>query len=386
MKIMFISASYPPCYTGIGAYTCNMARALSTIGHQVVVATCKVEGCKECEESDAGTILRCYSWDELRTEELALRLLELARKYQVDLIECPDFLGEGGGLLRLKGEVPVCIKAHNSGPVRIGREAENHYFWQRWMQWAAILRNWKQYRDEKYSLEHGDVLVTPSGRLMIELEKQGFNLPDRRFVQPNPICLSKVEPENQETKSPTLLFVGRLAIGKGIAFLPALMEKLIPLFPGIKLVVAGDDSYARGLGSLRKWLTKRMGPLAAHIEFTGQLEREELTCRYDNSWLVIVPSLWDTFPTVVLEAMSRAKPVVASPHGGMPEMLESTLCEAVTPGTKQFSEKVSMLLGDSELRLAAGRSMWKKARDCYAPEIVATQYIKQLTDQKFKTP
>ncbi len=378
MKIMFVSAAYPPCYTGIGAYTCNMARAVTAIGHQAVVATCKVEGLAEYEESEAGTILRCYKWQELRTDAVARLLLQLAKKYKVDLIECADFLGEGAGLLRLKGEIPVCIKAHNSGPVHIGRESENHYFWQRWMQWAAILRNWKQYRAEKYSIEHGDMLITPSERLMFELEKQGFNLPDRRFVQPNPVCLSMEKPENQEAVLPTLLFVGRLAIGKGIAFLPGLMEKLIPVFPGLKLVIAGDDSYARGLGSLRKWLTRRMGASARYVEFTGQLGREELISRYDRSWLVIVPSLWDTFPTVVLEAMSRAKPVVASIYGGMPEMLENTLCKTVIPESEDFSQEVCRLLSDKTLRLAAGESMWAKASDSYAPEVVAEHYINKI--------
>lgn len=385
MKIMFVSAAFPPCYTGIGAYTYNMAKAITAIGHQVVVATCKVDALPEIEESDAGTILRCYSWQDLRTESLAKRLLRIARQYQIDLIECADFLGEGGWLLRSKSEIPICIKAHNSGPVRIGREAENYYFWQRWMQWAAILRNWSQYRDEKYSIEHGDILVTPSARLMVELEKQGFDLPETRFVQPNPICLPEVEPQNKESADPTLLFVGRLAIGKGIAFLPALMEKLIPAFPGIKLVIAGDDSYARGLGSLRKWLSRRMGSLTANVEFTGQLGREELTGRYDESWLVLVPSLWDTFPTVVLEAMSRAKPVVASVYGGMSEMLDNTLCKAIMPQSVDFPMEVCRLLSDRELRLAAGESMWRKARETYAPEVVAEQYLDQLMDKKLST-
>ncbi len=375
---MFVSAAYPPHYTGIGAYTHNMAKALSGSGHQVLIATSRVEGMPDYEETADGNIFRCYFWKELRTAALARRLLKIALDNQVDLIECADFLGEGGSLLRLKRNIPVCIKSHNSGPVRIGREAEVLYPWQRWMQWAAILRTWDQYREEKYSIEHGDFLATPSRRLMRELEGQGFRLPIKRFIQPNPISLSGEDPGNNEDPQPTILFVGRLAIGKGIVFLPELVARLAGFFPEMKLVIAGDDSYARGLGSLRQWLMKRLGTLAKNVEFTGNLGRGELQDRFDRAWLVIVPSLWDTFPTVVLEAMSRAKPVVASVHGGMPEMLENTLCKAAPPGSEEFFQEILKLLSDRGLRQAAGRSMLAKARVSYAPEVVARQYIKHI--------
>ncbi|NTW87974.1 MAG: glycosyltransferase family 4 protein [Desulfobulbaceae bacterium] len=380
MKIMFVSAAYPPHYTGIGAYTRNMARALTGSGQQVLVATSRVDGQPDYQETEDGKIFRCYSWKELRTASLAERLLKMAADHRVDLIECADFLGEGGKLLRLPRNIPVCIKSHNSGPVRIGREAEVLYIWQRWMQWAAILRTWDQYREEKFSIEHGDVLATPSRRLMNELESQGFRLPVQRFVQPNPIALPEKDPGNHEDAQPSILFVGRLAIGKGIGCLPELVARLVVLFPAMKLVIAGDDSYARGLGSLRRWLMKRLGTLTDHVEFTGRLGREALMDRFDRAWLVIVPSLWDTFPTVVLEAMSRAKPVVASVHGGMAEMLENTLCKTALPGSEQFLQEVVTLLSDRALRQAAGRSMLTKARISYAPEIVARQYLEQIRD------
>lgn len=376
---MFISAAFPPVYTGIGAYTNNMALALAKNGNQVVVATCRTEGQSEYEMSNAGTILRCFSWRELRTKQLAQRLLKIACEHQVDIIESADFLGEAGPLLRLKRSIPVCIKAHNSGPVRIGRESEIFHFWQRWMQWGAILRNGQQYREEKYSIENGDLLVTPSARLMSELEKQGLDLPRYRFVQPNPVCLSLEEQfEDQEEAKPTILFVGRLAIGKGIAFLPGIMEKLVPVFPDIRLVIAGSDSYARGLGSLRKWLEKRFGKISKNIEFTGQLGREELTNWYKKAWMVLVPSIWDTFPTVILEAMSHAKPVAGSLNGGIPEMLQDTHCKAIAPGSDAFVEEIKKLLKNKSLRRKAGKSMLEKAQKDYSLEVVAKSYIQNI--------
>ena len=60
---------------------------------------------------------------------------------------------------------------------------------------------------------------------------------------------------------------------------------------------------------------------------------------------MILPSRWDNFPTVLLEAMARSRPVVSSPNGGMPEMLEGTLCQAVDPSTPAFADEVAFNIG-----------------------------------------
>lgn len=380
MKIMFVSAAFPPHYTGIGAYTANMARALTACGHEVTVATTRVQGLPATDSCVYGTVLRCYDWSELRTSQLGKRLVKIAHQMQVDLVECADFLGEGGVILREERTFPVCIKSHNSGPVAIGRESEIFYPWQRWMQWLAILRTWKQFSEERYCLEHADMLTTPSYRLLSELEKQGLALPEKRWVQPNPVSLPSAKPQKEEAVRPTILFVGRLAIGKGIAYLPELVKALVPTYPDLKLVLAGGDSYARGLGSLQNWLKKRFGSLLSHVEFTGQIGRDELQKQYDHAWLIVLPSLWDTFPTVILEAMARAKPVVAGVCGGMGEMLAGTECSAEVPGSDGFIDAVSNLLADRECRQNAGHSMWKKALNSYAPELIAKQYVRQFLE------
>ncbi len=375
MKIMFISWAFPPNYTGIGSYTANMAEALTAIGHQVIILTGKVNNLPEREETKVGLVLRCYRYDKIGCPELAKYLATLIHKYDVDLIECSDFLGEAANLLRIKNRPPVLIKSHNCGPIRIGRESEVHYSWQRWMQWAALVRTWRQFKDEKYSLTHGDLFATPSSRLMLELEKQGFKLPEIRAVIPNPIFLPENQPNNRESKNPTILFVGRLAMGKGIASLPSLMEFLCNKNQSVKLVIAGGDSYARGIGSLQKWLEEKFGKRADCVEFTGHLGRTELQKRFDEAWVVIVPSKWDTFPTVVLESMARGKPVVASPYGGMKEMLDGTLCSIADPASDSFCKEILKLLNDDEFRQMAGRSMFQKALTTYSPKSVANDYM-----------
>lgn len=374
MKIMFVSWAFPPNYTGIGSYTANMASALTECGHDVVVATGKVSGMPDEEKTEYGLVLRCFDQHEIGTRKLADTLLTIAANKKIDLIECAEFLGEGSEMLRKTNRPPILIKAHNSGPVRVGRESEIHYRWQRWTQWAAILRNWRQYRNELYSLKHGDMLLTPSGRLMDELARQFAGLPPVRTVLPNPITLPENPPTFNESARPTLLFVGRLAIGKGIAYLPGIMQTLVRKYPDLQLVIAGGDSYARGIGSLQQWLGRKTTTVKDNIIFTGHLNRDQLSKQYNDSWIVIVPSRWDTFPTVVLEAMGHAKPVVTSLNGGMPEMLGQTLCRAADLESDEFAEVIDTLLSDKDLRKKSGLSMFAKAKTEYNPQIIARKY------------
>jgi glycosyltransferase involved in cell wall biosynthesis len=96
---------------------------------------------------------------------------------------------------------------------------------------------------------------------------------------------------------------------------------------------------------------------------------------YRRAWIVIIPSRWDTFPTVMLEAMSLGKPVVASPHGGMPEMLENTLCRALLPESKAFTQQIELLLSDARRRHEAGESLRRKALAAYAPDRIVSRYL-----------
>ena len=127
MKIMFVSWAYPPHHTGIGSYTANMANSLSSYGHEVIIVTGKITGLPEEESTSSGIILRCYDQEEIGSKKLGSRLLDIAEKYSIDLIECAEFLGEGAEMLRHDRRPPILIKAHNSGPVRAGRESEVHF-------------------------------------------------------------------------------------------------------------------------------------------------------------------------------------------------------------------------------------------------------------------
>ncbi|MDQ0015895.1 glycosyltransferase involved in cell wall biosynthesis [Variovorax boronicumulans] len=105
-----------------------------------------------------------------------------------------------------------------------------------------------------------------------------------------------------------VLFVGRLDKQKGI---DALLDAYARVRPNFKLIVVGD--------SVRKDLQLAQ---PAHVEFKGWLEKDALDAVYRACDATIVPSRWEGFGLVAVEAMARGKPVFASAVGGLVDIVE----------------------------------------------------------------
>ena len=86
----------------------------------------------------------------------------------------------------------------------------------------------------------------------------------------------------------------------------------------VELTVAGDgdlrDTYER--------LTAELG-LSRYVEFTGALDTGTLAEAYRKSGFVVLPTSFESFGSVLAEAMACGRPVIASAIGGIPELVRS---------------------------------------------------------------
>lgn len=379
MRLMFFQWEYPPSGAGIGRYVQNMARALTMEGHQVFVVTSRVRGQpKEEPLGEEGRIYRVFDVAQTGLEPPARIAFEIARRHRVDVIETPDHLGEAAPLLGLPGRPRVVVKAHYNDVVRAARYAQAFYSWQRPLIDLACLRQRSRIARERSSLEQADAIVACSQWMLSALRNEGLQLPARTTVMPNPIPVVRAAEPAEEAVTPTMLLVGRIDIGKGIAHLPALLDGVVARVPNVRLEIAGGDSSARFLGSMEQWLRRRFGTRLDRVRFLGSLDTAGIEAAMRRAWVVIAPSRWDTFPTAVLEAMSLARTIVASPYGGMPEMFEGTGAPIADPASPAFVEQVSDFLFKPERRLAVGEALLNRARTVYAPGKIARDYVAWL--------
>lgn len=113
-----------------------------------------------------------------------------------------------------------------------------------------------------------------------------------------------------------ILFAGRLARNKG---LDVLVESWAALPPSdrIPLVLAGQDW---GMRSELEASARRLG-VAEGLRFLGNRPRDEYRAAFAGASLFVLPSEYEAFGLVLLEAMASGLPIVATRVGGVPEVV-----------------------------------------------------------------
>jgi glycosyltransferase involved in cell wall biosynthesis len=110
------------------------------------------------------------------------------------------------------------------------------------------------------------------------------------------------------------------------------------------------------------------------VEFCGRINwGAELFKKLDESHLFVLPSLTEGMPSVILEAMARALPVIATDVGGISEIIEPQFL--VPPGNVQaLAEKINFIWSKPELLAKVGRKNYEKVREF---EISRTQILRR---------
>jgi glycosyltransferase involved in cell wall biosynthesis len=188
-----------------------------------------------------------------------------------------------------------------------------------------------------------------------------YNGIDPRFLEQR-----KLDPPvaRHTTEDPLrLLYVGRLRAEKGIlvalqalALLMSEQSRTGTHVPPLRLDVIGDgnDVY---LGALERFVQEQH--LSEVVHFHGRIQQDALIDHYDCADLLLVPSLWqEPFGLVVVEAMARGLPVIASNLGGPAEILTHGVDGLlVEPGNEQeLAAAIRLLLNDPAKRTHLGRS------------------------------
>lgn len=385
MNIMVYSSAYPPTPYGVSRFFDNLSRALVQRGHTVAVVTAQAPECPERDEKDGVRIFRIAPANRLRSVAAADKAIRIARELDIELIQGVEYLGECAPLLRRTDRPPICIKAASSISLLALRRSLAYYPWQRPVVTLACLRAWRQWRAELFSISEADLLIAASRRVFVELNQQGAVLPALRAVVPNPVEVPG-RWQNAEHPTPMLLYVGRLDFGKGVGSLPNILKAVRVRVPDVRLTVVGGDSCARGIGSVRAWMERNFAKNLDRVHFVGKLDQPHLDECFRQAWVVVVPSRWDSFSNVTLEAMARAKPVVVSPHGGMPELVQGTDAPIADQESPDFAAAVSALLMDKSRRCALGLALQRRAIDCFNPDLVVDTYCRFVTGHDVRKP
>lgn len=153
--------------------------------------------------------------------------------------------------------------------------------------------------------------------------------------------------------SPLILYVGAFTTRKGIHYLIRSFKNVLNEFKNATLLLIGGVPSWYGSNIYYDLLFKEIDKLNLrdHIKTEGAIPHNRLPLYYSAADVFVLPSIYEPFGKVLLEAMACGTPVVASNVGGIPEIVEDGRSGFLVPvgDVKGFSESICTLLSSDTL-------------------------------------
>jgi teichuronic acid biosynthesis glycosyltransferase TuaC len=121
---------------------------------------------------------------------------------------------------------------------------------------------------------------------------------------------------------PLLVSVGTLAPRKGFHLVMEAMAKLEKSWPTLRFAIVGGDGPEGAMGDELRQLARKLG-IEERVIFAGPRKSGELASWYAAADLFVLATAHEGCPNVVLEALACGTPVVGTPVGSIPELLDS---------------------------------------------------------------
>ncbi|MDT8447632.1 MAG: glycosyltransferase [bacterium] len=204
--------------------------------------------------------------------------------------------------------------------------------------------------------EHGDWLASSQMEIPADQIHLTAHWVDQRFT-PQAGARARFFGD-LDPKAPVLLFAGRLSKEKGVMDLPYLYEKLQEQYPSAQMVFAGSGPAEAAL--------KAAMPQA---RFLGWVDSAQLPELYSAVDLLLLPSRFDTFGCVVLEALSCGTPVAAYDTKGPRDIL-SQGGGILADNAKELAAKILAQLQSPSGLKSLHRPALQRSQDYQAQEIM----------------
>ncbi|HWM90970.1 MAG TPA: glycosyltransferase family 4 protein [Thermoanaerobaculia bacterium] len=220
-----------------------------------------------------------------------------------------------------------------------------------------------------------DLVLAPSAATAAELRRD-YKVRDAAVV-PNVTGGLAVESVSVEEPPGYLLFVGRLRIRKGVEVLLEAMP------PGARLLIAGDGEHRAALES-------RVGA-GPDVKFLGRCDAGRVRGLLRGAAALVVPSIYEGMPLVILEAMESGVPVVASRVSGIPEVVEDGLTGWLVPpeDPPALAAALGEVLDRPDEARRRGEAGRRRVDERFRPEHAATAWkravLKGIGDRREMT-
>lgn len=197
----------------------------------------------------------------------------------------------------------------------------------------------------------------------------------------NPIATMFFKVESLEEGS-RLLFVGSIIPRKRPLDLVKALSSVRDQVPNVTLHIAGWTSDDKYLHKIKERIKNY--DLERNVRIMGSVTDDQLLEEYQKCTLLVLPSVEETSPIVIGEAMAVGKPVVATRVGGVDYLVDDgqTGFLVNVGDVNALSSRILTILSDNELRSRMKTAAREKAKLNYRSDIVAAK-VRQVYYEVF---
>ncbi len=174
-----------------------------------------------------------------------------------------------------------------------------------------------------------------------------------------------------------LLYIGVLEDRRNSLFLLDVLRRVTDTLPRVKLVVVGrgKEEYA----ALFHQKVEASG-LAPHVLYRESLPQGELAHLYRAADLFVLPTKYEIFGMVIMEAMSFGVPVVSSLNGGSGTVIEDGVNGRIvqTFDVDDWVDAICQMLQDKEKRTAMGQAALATGAEKFSWDAIALQMAEEF--------
>jgi 1,4-alpha-glucan branching enzyme len=378
LTVMMLTWEFPPrIIGGISPHVYYLSKSLAQNGVKVYVVTCDFPGAPQHETVDGVEVFRIDSyknpspdfatWVYLMNVNMQKEAAALVNSLngKVDVFHAHDWLVADAGIgLKHVFRKPLLTTIHST---EIGRRNGIHFDYERMIHETEA---WLTYEAWK---------VICCSNYMVSHVRWAFGLPEDKLVMvPNGVDVA-IYAKNDDLSSfrskfalpeeKIVLFVGRLVYEKGVHVFVNAIPKVLGKI-NAKFIIVGNGYMKEQLSNI----VKNMG-FAHKVMFTGFVDDDTLRKLQKCADVSVVPSLFEPFGIVALEAMAAKSPVVVSDTGGLSEIVDHDVT-----GVKVYPENpdslawgiTKVLVNDAYANLIRNNA-YKKIQEKYDWNKIAQQ-------------
>lgn len=387
MDVLMTAVRYPPAPGGAETHAYEVTKRLLRRGHRVEVFTSDLykeipfqRMPKVGEDLDNGSgwgngqkikRFRAYSLGGELHYVLIPSMVPAMLRYDCDIVHAHSygyFQVNSAALKRiLQPDVRFVLTPHFHPP---------------WSMWGGDrrrrVRGWYDRFFAPRVLDAVDRIIGVSSHEMELMSRLGFD-PDKVRVIPNGIDTSLYSPIPdggkfmrefglEKGRKRYVLYTGRLASNKGLHYLVDAAQRVLSSCDDVFFLLVGEDAGEK------EALEKRIRDkgLEASFLLTGHIKDDSVfRSAYGAADVFVLPSEYEAFGIVLLEAMACKVPVVATTVGGVPDVVDKDSGFLVPYGDSEaLAERISRLLDDPALARKMGEKGRKRAMDNFGWNVV----------------